>query len=151
MRRKWSVMTACAAVGLVAAGAWLYGQQKTGPVVGRDERILGTWTAVTLMRDGEIANLEKVSVTLRLTFSEAKVAIFFWRWECSFHYVCNPNANPHTLQVRNVNDEPINGIYKIDGDTLTVAYNEIANGKCPSTFDAKAGTRFVLLTLRRTK
>jgi hypothetical protein len=35
MRCKWSMIAACALVGLTAAGAWLYGQQKTGPVADR--------------------------------------------------------------------------------------------------------------------
>jgi hypothetical protein len=58
MRCKWSMIAACALVGLTAAGAWLYGQQKTGPVAdrrslqGRGRPKLCRWTGGTIHSGG---------------------------------------------------------------------------------------------------
>ena len=68
----------------------------------------------------------------------------------------NPKAKPATIDF-DITDGALKekgwkGIYTVDGDTLTTCDNapDPAKGR-PSTFEAKSGSGYVLITFKRSK
>jgi uncharacterized protein (TIGR03067 family) len=116
-----------------------------------DKTILGAWTVVSVTRNGKTTNLDGAPDSIRVDFRPTEVSMRFWRWEGSFPFSCNPNTTPHSIEVRNVNNGLVKGIYKVEGGLLTICYNDVPNGKRPPRFEVKPGTSFVILILKRNK
>ena len=68
----------------------------------------------------------------------------------------NPSAKPAAIDFENTEGvakgKAWKGIYRLDGDTLTICDNEpnLAERR-PTVFEAKSGSGYVLITFRRAK
>ena len=70
-------------------------------------------------------------------------------WGNSSPLELNPAADPPELTVRGRGD-PLTGIYRLDGDTLTVCY-VLGSGARPTAFTSPPDTPIRLMVLRRVK
>lgn len=118
------------------------------------ERMQGRWTVQQAHRDGKDAPaeaLEKMSVKIdgnKLTIDDAESA----REEIA-ELALDPSENPAKidLKVNHPGDQQtLQGIYKIDGDTLSICWTK-HSGARPTEFAAKAGSDHVLFVLKRKK
>lgn len=113
-------------------GTWV---METASIGGRAEKPPGEDTRVTFHKDGKTTATngagrpdEEGSYTLDAKASPAQLDLI-------------PNAKSAEMKVQ--------GIYKIEGDTLTIAFTmDMAR---PATFESPAGSQVILLTLKRVK
>ena len=68
-------------------------------------------------------------------------------------YVLDRNKVPPTLDLRSAADDSIasRGIYKVDGDTLTVCYVTAPDAPRPDKLEAPEGSKALLAVYRRAK
>ncbi len=65
-------------------------------------------------------------------------------------YRVNPAADPKQIDLINANSATFRGIYRFDGDMLTVCVNHENNGLRPTSFESKSGTKDQLFSLSLT-
>jgi len=111
---------------------------------------VGRWTVASATFAGMA--IPKLDVTIAFTADgkyETQSAAGDSKVSGTFTF--DPKKDPPEMDV----SEPANAgkvsaaIYKIDGDTLTICSS--ADGERPKAFDAPAGSKFVLLVLKRMK
>jgi uncharacterized protein (TIGR03067 family) len=67
-------------------------------------------------------------------------------------YTFRTEANPAEVDWTETGmDKPIRGIWKVEGDTLTICLTDPAQPGRPSAFAAPAGSNCLLMTLKRVK
>lgn len=69
------------------------------------------------------------------------------------NYTVDPQKTPSEMDWRMVRkgkeEQPIRGIYSVDGDTLTICFEDGFDSARPDKFEAPAGTKRMLWTLTR--
>jgi uncharacterized protein (TIGR03067 family) len=133
--------------GLLAPGA---AEQKKD----RDP-LQGTWTIVSMERDGKKVTAADKALTVTIKGSEytfPSAGGFTKSQEGT--YKLDPSKDPKTLDVLPT-DGPIKGktfpgIYELDGDTLKACFDAAGKGR-PTEFSAKPGSGRVLVIYRRQK
>jgi uncharacterized protein (TIGR03067 family) len=114
-----------------------------------DDKILGTWTLVSGVEGGQKAPEERVK-DFSVTFVEGGKGTFkLGEREQEFTFKLDPAKNPKEFSASNDQGKMALGIYKLEGDTLTLCYDR--GGQRPSEFTSKEGTTIVLEVLRREK
>jgi RNA polymerase sigma-70 factor (ECF subfamily) len=147
-------------LGLLGAGAGVVGQQalsageganggKAAPAQAQadKERLQGTWVLQSGKSKGEDAPASFVGA-LKLVFAGDKVTVQFnanAKKEGTF--TLNATAKPKEIDLVE-NGKPTLGIYRLQGDELTVCLDEGAAGR-PPEFKSQAGTTHTLMVFRR--
>jgi RNA polymerase sigma-70 factor (ECF subfamily) len=116
------------------------------------ERIQGTWVVVSGRHSGREMPKDDVGryhlrfAGNRMTFLPADGRD--WRGEATFHL--EPKRSPREIEfpTQDFDNHRQGGIYKLDGDTLTLCLRDADKGP-PTEFAADAGSRQLLLVLRR--
>jgi uncharacterized protein (TIGR03067 family) len=123
----------------------------------KDPGIVGEWALESTMLGGKAG---KVASALRYEFTADGQWII--RREGAVvktvprQYKVDTKANPATIDITYQKDggaaQPPDmlGIYKIDGDTLTLCYTP-GGGERPTTFEPAEGVRVAVMVLRRVK
>jgi uncharacterized protein (TIGR03067 family) len=115
------------------------------------KNIQGAWTVVSIEQGGEKQPEEKVK-DVRITFgADGKGHIKHGDKEMDMTYELDSAKSPKQITVKHDNGVTMRGIYKLDGDTLTVCMGEEDSNERPTEFATKAGSKAHMVTLKRDK
>ena len=111
--------------------------------------IQGTWIIESAMADGKEDNEIKGD---RMTFKDGIVTVKTKEKDEKGTYKIDPSQKPKTIDVKeDGKDKVYQGIYKLEGDKLTICIPEQAGNKRPTEFTAKEGSKQMILQLKREK
>jgi uncharacterized protein (TIGR03067 family) len=120
-----------------------------------DPGLQGTWTATRAERDGKAAD-DVVGHQVSFTGNGFHIQSKDGRLLHGGTFLTNASTKPAAIDFEHkegrLGGRTWVGIYALDGDTLTICDNapDLANGR-PVAFEAKSGSRHVLITFRRVK
>jgi RNA polymerase sigma factor (sigma-70 family) len=155
--RKLRVAAAVVLGVTVAAGTavWAGRAPAEKPAAGKDkapgdeEKILGTWVLVSSEEGGQ-KGPEELIKGARVTFAAGgKMTVKQGEKEQEFRYELDPSRDPKEFSGTNEQGRTVLGIYRLEGDTLTVCFDR--GGARPTEFASPEGTTVVLEVLRREK
>jgi uncharacterized protein (TIGR03067 family) len=106
----------------------------------------GTWTAVALTSSGKKFPQEQAKI-FQLTFSGEKVTLSFLGKSKTGTFKVVAGKKPKQFDMQIPGDRPNPGIYKLEKDTLTLCFSD--GGERPTAFESAAGSRNILLVLKR--
>jgi len=112
--------------------------------------VVGTWLPETIVVGGAPEKLE-AGMTFTLT-GDGKCMVKEGKNEPDeMSYSMDPKKDPGHLDLREpgMQGELMKGIYKLDGDTLTLCLS--MKGDRPTAFASPAGSMVILVTLKRMK
>jgi RNA polymerase sigma factor (sigma-70 family) len=115
-----------------------------------EKKILGTWKLVSYEEGGQKAPKEKIEGARVIIAAGGKMTMEHadgnvTRGTCKFDHT----QKPRQFDFTNDKKRTMPGIYKLDGDTLTVCYDR--SGDRPTEFASKDGSTVVLQVLKREK
>jgi uncharacterized protein (TIGR03067 family) len=84
-----------------------------------------------------------------LTFADGKVHVREEKGS-EVPYTLDPKADPPRIDLRE-GKNAIRGIYRFERDRLTICFPKGGEGERPTKFESPAGTRIVLMVLKREK
>ncbi len=114
-----------------------------------EERILGTWALVSSEEGGQKAPEQVIQEAKVIFAADGKMTAKQGAKEQEFTYQLDPAKNPKEFSGTNDKGRTVLGIYKLDGDTLTICFDR--SGARPTEFASKEGTTVVLEVLKREK
>ena len=123
---------------------------------GDKEKIQGTWKIVSLHAHLPKAELTKEALkSAKVVITGDKLAFHFGKKIHEAHFKINPTKKPKTVDLADANEKngkTAPGIYKLDGDDLTLCWNA-TNSDRPTEFTKvrKTGLDMRLLVLKREK
>jgi uncharacterized protein (TIGR03067 family) len=119
------------------------------------KKLQGAWTATKAERDGQVAD---DVVGNRLTFTGSRFQIQSNDGKLLYEgtFRLDPSTKPSAFDFEHtegaLRGKAWKGIYALDGDTLMTCDNAPSMGKGrPATFEAKAGSGYILITFKRAK
>lgn len=122
---------------------------RTGEVSDR-QQIQGAWVAESGQRNGEAAALDQIGIQ-RAVFEGDTLKVAMpggIDGEGTFELRTSDNPKQIWIQVEGRSDG-MRGIYKLDGDRLTLCMNQDRRGSVPKEFAAPSGTMIDVIVLRR--
>ncbi|MSR54002.1 MAG: TIGR03067 domain-containing protein [Gemmataceae bacterium] len=108
-------------------------------------KIEGNWIVEKYIQGGKENEKRKGS---HFTFKDGEVSVQEEGGK-GIAYKVDPKANPATLDLTAAGG--ILGVYKIDGDTLTICFPKGEKGERPKKFESPEGSELVLMVLKREK
>jgi uncharacterized protein (TIGR03067 family) len=125
------------------------------PAEDAQKPLQGTWTATQAARDGQAAD-DVVGHRLSLTGNRFQIQSEDGQPLYAGTVWVDPSAKPAAIDFEHtegvLKGKAWQGIYALDGDTLTVCDNapDLDQGR-PTAFEATRGSGYVLITFTRTK
>ena len=114
-----------------------------------EDRILGTWQMIAGEEEGQPAPADAVKDTKCIIAAAGKWTSKHGGMEQEFVFKLDPTKNPKAIDLTSKGHTGF-GIYKFEKDTLTICVTK-GEGERPTDFSTQAGTRLVLVVLRREK
>jgi uncharacterized protein (TIGR03067 family) len=137
------------AILLVLCGVSLAAKpKKEEPAMKDHEKIQGTWALVSGERHGK-AFSDEVVKGVKLEFSKDALSTHNKDNVSKAKFKLHPDTTPKGIDLDMDGSVGV-GIYKLDGDTLTILHGEV-DEKRPTEFDPKQAPRLTLLVLKRSK
>lgn len=155
---KLKVVAAVVFCVMVAAGSVVYAQRALvdkPAAAGKDEapkdeqKILGTWAVESAEVRGQKLPEEKLKV-IKVTFTPEGKWSRKGDKEEEGTYKLDPAKNPKEVTITTNERDTELGIYKLDGDTLTVCLEANSNER-PTEFATKVGSMVNLIVFKRVK
>jgi uncharacterized protein (TIGR03067 family) len=114
-----------------------------------EEKIVGTWAVESYVEGGQKMPEEALQQTKVILAADGKMTAKQGEREQEFTYKLDPAKKPKEIEVTNDRGQTVFGIYKLDGDTLTVCVAR--RGERPTEFASKEDTAVILEVLKREK
>jgi RNA polymerase sigma factor (sigma-70 family) len=114
-----------------------------------EEKILGTWDVVSFEEGGQKAPAEAIKEAMVIFAAGGKMTAKQGEKEQEFTYELDPTKKPKEFNGTNDKGQTVRGIYKLDGDELTICFAR--RGDRPTEFVSKEDTTVVLEVLKREK
>jgi uncharacterized protein (TIGR03067 family) len=109
----------------------------------------GTWIVESAMVDGKEENDIKGD---KMTFKDGKITVKTKEKDEKGTYKIDPSQKPKTIDVKEDGKDKVHqGIYKLEGDRLTICIPEKAGRERPTEFTGKEGSKQMLIELKREK
>ena len=143
---------------LISTMCWLIlgtGLVLAQPAEQAQKQLQGTWIATKAERDGKAAD-DVVGHRLSFTGNRFQIQSKDGKPLYAGTVRVDPSAQPAAMDFEHtegtLKGKAWQGIYALDGDTLTMCDNapNLDKGR-PAAFEAKSGSGYVLITLKRTK
>jgi uncharacterized protein (TIGR03067 family) len=112
------------------------------------KKILGTWTIESFMEGGQKAKKEAIE-DIKVTITAEKITVTQGAKEQEYTYTLDSTQKPRAIDLKNAKGDTVAGIYKLEGDKLTVCFAR--RGDRPAQFESEKGTSVVLEVLKREK
>ncbi|SIO07214.1 uncharacterized domain TIGR03067 protein [Singulisphaera sp. GP187] len=118
------------------------------------ELLSGDWSILSIRNNGDDYNADlirqKIAENNRLHIGWQGLYLTNPRTQAKQSYTMrlDPSRTPHTIDVTNKFDDLLHGIYRFDGDLLTICLNKREGLPTPDQFDAPSGSYRVLYRLK---
>jgi uncharacterized protein (TIGR03067 family) len=137
----------CLAVGLLIAADETKKDDKDKDA----KQIVGTWAAVSMERNGEKAPEEEAKgVTVTFT-ADGKVTVKTPGNDINGTYKLDASKKVKEITLEAKDEKTLYGIYKIDGDNLTICAVDTSADDRPKEFSTKENSKARLIGLKREK
>jgi RNA polymerase sigma factor (sigma-70 family) len=115
------------------------------------EKIVGTWAYASVEVGGRKVPEEDLKEARMVFDAEGKFTANPKGHEMAGTYELDPTKKPREITTKNGEGRTHLGIYKLDGDSLTICMSEEAGAERPTEFATKEGSKVVLVVLKREK
>jgi RNA polymerase sigma factor (sigma-70 family) len=116
-----------------------------------EEKILGTWDYVSVETKGENLPQKEIKGARMIFAAEGKFTAINSKGEKKGTYKLDPAKKPREITTTNDDGKKHLGIYKLDGDTLTICMHQEDGAARPTEFATSKDTKLVLVVLKREK
>lgn len=126
-----------------------------GPVPAADkekdeDRLQGSWSVVATTFDGRALPEERIKGR-KVTFKGKEFTATGGDKDRTVSFTLDPAKDPRQIDLKRAGQyEAAHGIYKLDGDELTICYGEPGKER-PTKFASEAGGRVFLIVFKRDK
>jgi uncharacterized protein (TIGR03067 family) len=111
----------------------------------------GTWAYVSVEGGGLKVPEEQVKGAKLIFAADGKLTAIVKGKKTEGTYKLDPAKKPKEITTTDEDGKAHNGIYKIDGDTLTLCMPKGDGARRPTEFATKESTTIVLVVLKREK
>jgi uncharacterized protein (TIGR03067 family) len=116
------------------------------------KKLEGTWAVVSLEREGQKDPPDEQAKGITLTFAAGgKVTFKTPDREINGKYKIDAGKKVKEITLEANDEKTLYGIYKLDGDSLTVCAVDTSADERPTEFATKEGSKARLLVLKREK
>jgi RNA polymerase sigma factor (sigma-70 family) len=116
-----------------------------------EDKIVGTWAYVSVETGGQKVPEEQVKDAKMIFAADGKFTAIRKGKEIAGTYKLDPAKKPKEITTANDDGKTHLGIYKLDGDALTVCLTGEDGAERPTGFATKEGSKVVLVVLKREK
>ena len=138
-------------VAVLAVGLLLAADDKKDDKDKDAKKLEGTWAVVSLERDGQKAPDEQAK-GITVTFAAGgKVTFKTPDKEINGTYKVDAGKKVKEITLEANDEKTLYGIYKLDGDSLTICAVDTSADERPAEFATKEGSKARLVVLKREK
>jgi RNA polymerase sigma factor (sigma-70 family) len=116
-----------------------------------EEKIVGTWAYASVETGGQKVSEEQVKEARMVFTAEGKFSAIRGKGMKGGTYKLDAAKKPKEITTTNEDGKSHFGIYKLDGDALTICMHEEDGAERPTEFATKKGTKLILVVLKREK
>jgi uncharacterized protein (TIGR03067 family) len=135
---------------IVVAGLFVVGSKPDDDVKKELGKLEGTWKTVAQEANGKREDKDKIKKH-DFVFEGEKLIIKDAKKSREHSIKIDPKQTPKTIELTDPEGDPVGrGIYKLDGDSLTIAITKPSFDR-PTEFTTKKGSNHVVVVLKREK